>query len=361
MDADKIIKVRIVGFTTKGANGVEYFISKLARSKYNIQVVDQISEDVIVLVDGDTLDGQVFLTDTKNSQHKLLVAQYKRDQKSPYPWLMKPIIPNELIDKLIEVDHQVQIKESVSQAKARIKDLNHNKLASALSGKQYRAQGRKNTDVGIPTETVNFYSTNNYVQGVVMRCIKKATHQKPYVQAHLPFGDMVVDANERKVYLLIGNKHIRPYEKLRLTQSVMIRVIQDIDNVKDMVGADQVKALDDLLWDLSIAASFGRLPEGTDVDKAMRLKYWPNLTRVRCFDFAIQIAALWSQHSLSIRQVTEQLGIGHNFVYVFFAAANSLGLMTSEEGNVVELASQQESNNNLSIMTRLLSHLRKAS
>ncbi len=361
MDANKTIKVCIVGFTAKGANGVEYFISKHARSKYNILVVDQISEDVIVLVDGDTIDGQVYLTDTKNEQFKTLVAQYKQNPDSSASWLMKPIIPDELIDKLIEVENQAEIRKSIRKSRANIKDLNHNKLSSALTGKQMGQAAKLTDDDKVPTETVNFYTPENYLQGVIMHCLDKATEKNPYVQAHLPFGDVVVDANERKVYLLIGNKHIRPYEKLRLTQSVMIRSIHDIKDIKSMIGKDQIKSLDDLLWDLSIAASFGRLPKGTDIDKPMTLKHWPNLTRVRSFDYAMQIAALWSQNTLSIRQVVEKLGVGHNFVYVFFAAANSLNLMVSGDGNVVELVHQDETNKNLSIMARLLSHLRKAS
>jgi hypothetical protein len=360
MEASKTIKVCIVGFTAKGANGVEYFISKHARVKYNIQVVNQISKDVIVLVDGDTIDGQVFLTDTKSAQHKTLVAQFKQNPDSSFPWLMKPIIPIELIDKLIDLDNQQAPKDCAKKSKINTKDLNHNKLSSALTGKHTETDNDSAANK-VPTETVNFYTPENYLQGVIMRCLKKASSDKPYVQAHLPFGDLVVDANERKVYLLIGNKHIRPYEKLRLTQTVMLRVISDIEDVKNIVNPGQVKSLDDLLWNLSIAASFGRLPKGIDTDEPMSLKYWPNLTRVRSFDHATQIAALWSQYSLSIREVIEKLGIGHNFVYVFFAAAHSLDMMISGTGNVVELNNQDKLEKNQSIMARLLSRLRKAS
>lgn len=358
MEASNKIKICIVGFTAKGANGVEYFINKRARTKYNFQIVKQISNDVIVLVDGDTIDGQVFLKDTQSSQHQLLVAQFKKSPDCGLPWLKKPIVPVELVDKLIEIAEQSEVQTEIKKPITTSQSLNHKKLSSALAGKQVASEI---VDNKVPTETVNFYTPGNYIQGVIMRCIKKATTENPYIQAHFPFGDLVLDVNERKVYVLIGKKDIRSYEKSRLTRKVMLRVIPNINEVQNMVKPDQVQPLDDLLWNSSIAASIGRLPQGTDVDKPMSLKCWPNLTKVHKFDFATQIAAMWSQNTLSIREVIEKTGIKHNFVYVFFAAAHALDLMVSETSNVIELNGKDKPVINQSIMARLLSHLKKAS
>jgi hypothetical protein len=361
MDTEKNIRLCIIGFTPRGANGVKFFIEKHATKSHNIKIVEQPDEHALLLVDGDTIDGQTFLTDYRTEQQKVLVARFKKDENSPHRNLMKPIIPDELMAELFNLNRQELPVKTCKTNKSITKDLNHHKLSVALRGQSSKTVNSQLRQKKIPTETVNFYTPENYLQGVVMRCLKKATHEQPYVQAHLPFGDVVIDAADRKVYCLIGHKKIRSYENLRLTQSVMIRYIDDIKVVQELVDESQIHSLDEMLWDLSVSASIGRLPQGADIDKPMRLKYWPNLTRVRNFEFATQIAALWSQNTLSIRQVIEHLGIAHNFVYAFYASAQALNLMIKEHGKVTQLKTKEESVEQVSIMARLLTHLRKAS
>lgn len=85
-------------------------------------------------------------------------------------------------------------------------------------------------------------------------------------------------------------------------------------------------SLEKLLWDASACASLGRLPYDTNETIQLRLKSWPNLTRKKHKPGFLQIAALWSQNSLSIEQMKQHLPKLEQQINAFFSAASSLDL-----------------------------------
>ncbi len=360
MEAQQSIKVSLVGFNEKMASSIAYFLDKQKHAPTPFKLTNPNDEQAMILVDGDSIDGQVYLTDIKSDSHKILVARYKVDKAQNYPWLMKPVIPNELIKKLLALsvtDPLSAVKDKVSHF---IHDKNHSLLKHALTNDQPNPK-RARATISTPTESNNFYQPKLYLQGVLQRCLNKATKDNPLMQANLPFGDLLVDTGNSLVYLMIGQKHIRIYERLQLTELVMIRPISNTDQAKNLTQKDHIVDLDDLLWDLSFGASCGRLPSGTDIDQLMQLKHWPNLTRIRNAEHACQVSAIWSQNPMSIRQVVEQLKVDYKSVYGFYAAAKATGLLEQVKAGTTASRQPAKSPAKPSMMARLLSHLRQVS
>ena len=84
---------------------------------------------------------------------------------------------------------------------------------------------------------------------------------------------------------------------------------------------------DQFIWEVALLTSRGRLPEGTDLHTPVKLKRWPNLTRFLESPGAMRIAALWAGTSYSLAETIRALSLAPGFVYAFYFAADSLGLI----------------------------------
>jgi hypothetical protein len=85
--------------------------------------------------------------------------------------------------------------------------------------------------------------------------------------------------------------------------------------------------VDALLWRLAAWTSRGRLPQGTDPAAPVRLRHWPNMTRLIPTPHAMQIAALWSSGAHTLADTSRQLMTSLGDVHVFYCAVDALGLV----------------------------------
>ena len=359
MEKRKLIKVGLVGFNEKMASSIAYFLNK-PHAEISFQLTDCNDVEALILVNGDSIDGQVYLVDLKSANHKILIAQFKPPKDQRFQCLLKPIIPNELMKKLLVLSDSEFTPLKKESIHLYSHDKSHHLLKGALVADK-EPQTQKNHVASIPLDDSNFYQPNRYLQGVLGRCLKEATDEHTVIQAYLPFGDVLVNAEDRQVYLMIGHKNIRVFERLPLAETVMFRPVENLaEKLKSTEHIHEVD-FDDLIWNLGFAASCGRLPHGTDVDRTIQLKHWPNLTKAKNFKHACQIAALWSQNPLSIRQIIAKLNIEHKYVYGFYSAAKAAGLIEKSASNVLSIQSKKSPKPKPSIISRLLSHLRNVS
>lgn len=85
--------------------------------------------------------------------------------------------------------------------------------------------------------------------------------------------------------------------------------------------------LEQLLWCLALWGSRGRLPQTASLTEPVRLKYWPNLTRLPRPAHALRIAALWFHEATPLRQTPQRLDIAQRYVFGFYTACETLGLV----------------------------------
>ena len=88
-------------------------------------------------------------------------------------------------------------------------------------------------------------------------------------------------------------------------------------------------ATESLIWMLALYAAHGRLPRQTDAGRRVRLRRWPNLTRLVETPGAMGVAACWTARALSIDEAVRASGVPAPAVHAFYAACDALGLFES--------------------------------
>lgn len=87
-------------------------------------------------------------------------------------------------------------------------------------------------------------------------------------------------------------------------------------------------AADALIWDFAILAAHGRVPLGTDPNRPLRLRRWPNLTRWIETPGAMTLACQWSLGT-TLEQIRRNSGVPLAAVNSFYAACTTTDLFES--------------------------------
>jgi hypothetical protein len=86
-----------------------------------------------------------------------------------------------------------------------------------------------------------------------------------------------------------------------------------------------------LLWQISLWTSRGRLMEGIRPDMPLRLRHWPNLTRLPPIPEAMRIAAFWVRSPVNLRLTVKMLNVAPRHVFDFLAATYAIGILDVPE------------------------------
>ncbi len=86
-----------------------------------------------------------------------------------------------------------------------------------------------------------------------------------------------------------------------------------------------------LLWQVALWTSHGRLMEGVHPQTPVRLRHWPNLTRLAPVPEAIRIAAFWVRSPVNLRLSVRMLNIPARHIFDFLAACHSIGILEIHE------------------------------
>lgn len=87
------------------------------------------------------------------------------------------------------------------------------------------------------------------------------------------------------------------------------------------------RPLKPLLWQLAIWTSRGRLLRQIQADTALRLRYWPNLTRLAPIADACRISALLARTPVNLRLIARLLRVPPAKLFDFLAAAYCIGAL----------------------------------
>lgn len=82
-----------------------------------------------------------------------------------------------------------------------------------------------------------------------------------------------------------------------------------------------------LIWQLAIWSSRGRLLRGIRADTPLRLRHWPNLTRLPPVPDAIRISALLGKTPVNLKLIARLLRVPPAHLFTYLAAAHSLDLL----------------------------------
>ncbi|WP_398307475.1 hypothetical protein [Zoogloea sp.] len=168
-----------------------------------------------------------------------------------------------------------------------------------------------------------YYAPEHFLQGLVARAISHAREIGRPVRIDDASGTaLVLDPRKGQAWTARSPNALRALAQLPTRGT--LHMARQAPDAAFPQGAGP-RTLEGLEWDLALWASRGRLPQGTNVDHPIRLKSWPNLTRLAVPPEAMRIAGLWSRSSLSLRDTAHALGIPQRYVFAFYSACSALG------------------------------------
>jgi hypothetical protein len=172
-----------------------------------------------------------------------------------------------------------------------------------------------------------FYEPADYLQGVLQMACRQARESLRPARVDLGGLSMIVLAGGRQVFSDTREQRLRPLCVIPVARrSATVSELRD-DELPRILPADpRLLRSETMLWLVSLWASRGRVPRGTDLDAAVSLANWPGFSRLLIPPRAMQIAALWSARPQSLMQTARVLAIPHRYVFGLYSACLTVGL-----------------------------------
>lgn len=175
-----------------------------------------------------------------------------------------------------------------------------------------------------------FFDPEDYLIGQLFRAVVKSQASgRPLAVAGLHRLIRVSVAPVPLCLTAFRETRLRP---ISMTQLPLATTRLVLDPGPDDPSAEVAFASEDLLWNVAVWAARGRLPKDTDPYRVVRLKAWPNFTRVFVPPHALRIAALWVRAFASPVDIASRLAIPQRYVFSFYTAAQFAGLLEHDLG-----------------------------
>ena len=175
-----------------------------------------------------------------------------------------------------------------------------------------------------------YYDPNKYLLSVVPKAGELARNKEVAVRIDIDSKPIIISPGATLILYTISEHMLRslclvPVEATTIT----LKELQIEEFVKLKKRAYQERKLypyDSFCWNMVLWSSRGRLPEETDPNAPVYIRYWPNLTRLTLTPHAMRIVALWRKQPRSLFNTAEELKIPQRYVFAFYTAAQTLNL-----------------------------------
>ena len=179
---------------------------------------------------------------------------------------------------------------------------------------------------GQPLPDRLFFNPDEYIIGHIHRAVEQAANTgRPHLVAGLP---RLIGVRATPVPACITDFRDNQLRPLSMTQLPLTTArIVSASTLPQTSGNEIVHSSEDLLWNVAAGAARGRLPAGTDPYRPVRLRAWPNFTKVFMSPHAMRIAAFWTRSWASPIEVATRLGIAQRYVFSVYSSARFAGLI----------------------------------
>lgn len=173
-----------------------------------------------------------------------------------------------------------------------------------------------------------YYEPSDYVQGMLERACQRARDDRQAVRLDVGGQELIVLAGGKQVFCTAREQRLRPLCVTPKPGRLVTMVDLHPSQLPTILPQDpQLSSNETILWVMSLWASRGRVPKGTDIDAPVSLASWPCFSRLQITPHAMQIAALWTTRPMSPMQTAKVLSIPHRYVFTLYSACLALGLI----------------------------------
>lgn len=171
-----------------------------------------------------------------------------------------------------------------------------------------------------------YYEPAEYLQGMLQRACQLARKGSP-VKVVIGRQAMIVLAGGQEVFSPTREQRLRPLSVTPTPSRFAALLDVRQEDLPEIPPQDpHLHRSETMLWTVSLWASRGRVPKGTDLYVPVSLVSWPGFSRLLITPHALQIAALWSTRPLSLMETARLLAIPHRYVFALYSACLALGL-----------------------------------
>jgi hypothetical protein len=188
-------------------------------------------------------------------------------------------------------------------------------------------------------ETAARYDPARHLQRHLLEAANLAQRDRISVQVGGLPGELVFCGESRLAYTALSDHVLRPLCAMPLQAGLIAlrrTALTEAHRALPKLPAEV------LLWKTAIWTARGRFPLACDPDQPVRLRRWPNLTRLNEIPYALRIAALWNTYRISPRQMVTRLDIPSEFVFDFFGACDAQGLLDTGHGRPLPSTATRE-------------------
>lgn len=177
-----------------------------------------------------------------------------------------------------------------------------------------------------------YYDPSRLFQRILKNAIDLCRQQDRPVMLHLPGSKHITLLPKANIALTdLSDGRLRPRCLLAIKHNETHIEYPQYNETHLLRASNQLpQSIDALLWKVTLWSARGRLPVGTDINSAIGLQHWPNMTRLLTIPQFLRVAALWVRSPLTLAKTVETLGVEARYVCAFFSACHALDLTLIE-------------------------------
>ena len=368
-------KVRLKGFDSRSLQAFELFFMEECNKDFEVTDLTLESDISIIDIDVCIIHHEIEEMREQNPDQGIiaisLLPRSSKDELLRY--LRKPIVVSEFKSYLYRMRELIQAAkensgfdnnidvirvahESNEDQKATTK---LSKLTVAVDNSQHKEKAElsedtprnfhleaakyvgKNSDVDLHSAQAFMkvvYNPEHKLQGALELAIQHAKkYAKPVELTCLNVG-FIVDISKNAIYAAVGESAIKSLCTMNVERLEAPRKLEgDYSGQRLFAMARQPMGelkrwnISALMWKVALWCSKGKIPRETDINLPVFLANWPNFSRLVCFPYAMNIAAVLIKKPMRLSEVARHLNIPQRYVFGFYSAAHSLGLANTSK------------------------------
>ncbi len=329
------LKIAILGPRTRCHDLLTQFVEHNYRPG---RLVDPSLADVCI-IDLDGFDSEKLLQNQQ--QHKpeqtMIVLALNEPEQKGCIWVKKPLQSRQLIETLEKIRHYCGKEKADAVRVSHVTDENTglNQAARRLATKHKANHKAINT---VSASKAKYYEPVEYLQGILIKAYRQAVTTGISLRIDTGWEPIFIYPHRRLVWVDADDKKLQAFCHLSMRKFAQLTgELASGPSITPEPKADiyalpsGCQSMEAFLWKVSWWNSAGRLPRGVKASHPVRLKRWPNLTRLWCPNSALQVASLLYQSGISPKAAVTVLELPPVDVYSFISAARAIGLIESLE------------------------------
>lgn len=226
---------------------------------------------------------------------------------------------------------EAKLKRTTISSLAKIQPPNQiDSAAAQLASRErhYYVGSMPDIDLTLAAERAKiFYDPNDFLQGHFIRAVAMGQEKGSVVRViGKSFQDILIYPFAKRVSCSAAANVLYAAARLPISASdVRVELLPNEAQLPD--DGTPSESIDAFIWKLSLWASRGRLPAGTDLDSPLSVRRWPNLTRLLVPPHSPRILGLWSRRPFSLISTPTVLGLPQRYVFALFSACVALELV----------------------------------